>query len=203
MIGLILVEGRGELVAAHNLVSRITYDLGHSIAWSHPRRWPNLHHLRTRRGGIEGAAEFARSTANTGALLVLSDADEKCPKTLCPQASQFLSSLNLPFPAAYIQFKPEYEVIFLPCLSNMNNLGFSSDVAWDKQSWEARRDIKGWLSAQLPKGRSYKPTTDQLKMTQRVDLSILNNSNLPCFQTLVRAIDCLCNNFGSHGVTYP
>ena len=38
--------------------------------------------------------------------------------------------------------------------------------SWDRSDWEARRGVKEWLSGQLPPGRSYKPTVQQLRMTQ-------------------------------------
>ena len=105
--------------------------------------------------------------------------------------------LSLPFPVAYVLLHPEYEVLFLPCLEEM---GFRP---WDRESWEARRGIKEWLSQQLPPGRSYKPMVDQAPMTAKIDIEILRNAGVPSFGSLERALRFLGNNLGTTGRAYP
>ena len=99
---------------------------------------------------------------------------------------------------AYVLLHPEYEVLFLPCLATM---GFPK---WDRDSWEARRGIKEWLSNQLPRGRSYyKPTVDQLHMTRQISLQKLRQASVPCFGSLERGLLFLKNNLGTAGKVYP
>ena len=196
--GYLLVEGHGEVTAVHNLVTRLSHEVGFQLPWTKPRRWPNLHHWEaTRHGGVRPGAEFIRSKSDAGALLILRDEDDACPKDLAPQIAEQLRMLNLPFPTAYVLLHPEYEVLFLPCLSRM---GFPP---WDRSSWEARRGIKEWLSGQLPRGRSYKPTVDQLPMTQQIDFQVLRATNVACFGSLERAIGFLSVHFGEKGNVYP
>lgn len=52
---------------------------------------------------------------------------------------------------------------------------------------EAVRDAKGWLSGALPKGRAYKPTTDQARLTSRLDLHLLRHTS-PSFQRFEQAL---------------
>ncbi|WP_417915844.1 hypothetical protein [Candidatus Electronema sp. JC] len=196
--GYLLVEGHGEVEAAQNLVVRVSQTVGLYLPWSKPLRWPNLHQWQGRRtGGIKAGAELIRSKPDAGALLILRDEDDRCPKQLAPEMAQQLRTLNLPFPTAYVLLHREYEVLFLPCLSKM---GFP---AWDKDSWEAHRGIKEWLSAQLPKGRAYKPSVSQLAMTQKIDLDMLRAADVPCFGSLERGLAFLAAHLAQPGLVYP
>ncbi len=208
--GYILVEGHGEVQASQNLVSRIGRDMECGLTWTTPRRWPNLHQWEPGgRGGVRAGAEFIRMKPDAGALLILRDEDDACPKELAPSIAQRLRGLALPFPVAYVLLHPEYEVLFLPCLDRMKGpfpdgrAGLSADTRWDKESWESTRGIKEWLSRHFPKGRRYKPTVDQLPMTRNIDLETLRKSGVPCFGSLERAIRTLCNHVGQEGVVYP
>ena len=111
--------------------------------------------------------------------------------------------MGLPFPVAYVLLRPEYEVLFLPCLPLMEPLGFPAGLSWDRvPDWEARRGLKEWLSAQLPSGLSYKPTTLQLEMTRRLDFRVLREANVPSFGSLERGLAFLAARWGERGV-YP
>ncbi len=66
-----------------------------------------------------------------------------------------------------------------------------------------RRGVKEWLSGQFPKGRSYKPSIDQLPMTRMLDFNDLRDSGLPCFGTLERALKFLDQHRGRLAVVYP
>ena len=192
------MEGHGEIAAAHNLVVRLSHALGLFLPWTKPRRWVNLHQWNAQRsGGVRAGAEFVRSKPDAGALLILRDEDDGCPKELAPEITDLLRGLNLPFPAAYVLLHPEYEVLFLPCLKRM---GFPP---WDRASWESRRGIKEWLSGQLPRGHSYKPTVDQLSMTRQLDLEMLRAADVPCFGTLERSLVFFRDNLGTSGTVYP
>ena len=202
--GYILVEGHGEVDAAGVLVRKIAHDLGHWEPWAQPRRWKNLHQQQNRHGGgLEAGVNFMRSLREPGALLILRDEDDACPRDLAPSVAEFLRTLNAPFPIAYVLLHREYEVLFLPCLDRMQRFGFPDGLQWDGETWESRRDIKGWLSQQLPPGRAYKPTTLQASMTAALDLPTLRSADVPSFGTLERAIQFLHTHWAQHGLVYP
>lgn len=202
--GYILVEGHGEVEAAQNLIVRLTKELGHQQPWDIPRRWVNLHQWEARRrGGARNGAELIRGKPDAAALLILRDEDDTCPKDLAPQMAELLAGLELPFPVAYVLLHPEYEVLFLPCLDRMAELGFPADLSWDRDSWQARRGIKEWLSKQLPRGRSYKPTVSQLALTRRIDFQVLREAAVPCFGSLERRIRFLCEHASQPGRVSP
>ncbi|MCI5148345.1 MAG: hypothetical protein D3916_02940 [Candidatus Electrothrix sp. MAN1_4] len=197
--GYLLVEGHGEVEAAQNLITRLSHDIGiYDIPWSKPLRWTNLHQWQGHKaGGVMAGAEFIRTKPDAGALLILRDEDDQCPKDLAPQIARQLRTLQLPFPTAYVLLHPEYEVLFLPCLERM---GFPH---WDRASWEARRGIKEWLSGKLPKGRSYKPTVQQFALTRQLDFSMLRAADVPCFGSLERGLLFLSAHRNQSGKVYP
>ena len=204
--GYILVEGHGEVGAVDNLVSRLSADVGVIQPWAPAIRWKNLHLQR----GIEKGASFIRTKRDAGALLILRDEDDACPKERGPLMAEWLRELRLPFPSAVVLLHPEYEVLFLPCLEGMAGRmlgagatarpGLRPGTRWD-DSWEARRGIKEWLSAHFPPNRSYKPTLDQLPLTRLVDFTVLRQAQVPCFGTLERALGFLAG--GASGGVYP
>lgn len=200
------MEGHGELGAADNLISRLSGDLGLRQVWAPAIRWKNLHLVR----GIEQGANFIRTKPDAEALLVLRDEDDRCPKELAPVMAEWVRGLGLPFPSAVVLFRPEYEVLFLPCLDGMSGKtlgtgvtarpGLRSGTQWDGP-WESRRGIKEWLTDHFPPNRSYKPTLDQLPLTRFLDFSVLRQADLACFGTLERALSFLAES--SAGEVYP
>ncbi len=198
--GWILVEGHGEVDAVANLIARMWRERGAPFPWMPPRRWLNLHQWQPRsgRGGVAGGAGFVRSKPAARALLILRDEDDGCPRERAPRVTRQLAGLGLPFPVAYVLLRPEYEVLFLPCL---RELGFPE---WDGATWESRRGIKEWLSSHLPPGRRYKPTLDQARYTRGLDLGRLRAADVPSFGTLERALDFLADPERSvPGAVYP
>ena len=209
--GYILVEGHGEVQAVENLVVRLTSQSPYFLPWAKPLRWKNLDHWQMPRGkgGLERGANYIRGKPDAGALLILRDEDDACPKETAPRDAERLRTLNLPFPVAYVLLHPEYEVLFLPCLSEMTGRfsdgrpAFVAGTRWDHDSWEARRGVKEWLSRQFPTGRIYKPTLDQLPLTQKLDFDVLREAQVPCFGSLERAVHGLLEHQGVTGFVYP
>lgn len=212
MKGYILVEGHGEVGAVDNLVARTWQDRGFWQPWSKAVRWNNLHQrTNPRHGGIQKAIEWAQAKNDVGALLLLRDEDDACPKSRGPQIASWIESLSPPFPVAVVLFHPEYEVLFLPCIEKMAGQSIDGPggprpglLAGTRHSgaWEANRGVKEWLTDHFPKGRSYKPVLDQAPMTRMIDLPTLRAADVPCFGTFERALDFLGVRFGQPGV-YP
>jgi hypothetical protein len=208
MKGYLLVEGCGELGAAENLVTRLWQEAGRWQPWAPAIRCVNVH----QRKGIEKGIGLVRAKRDAGALLVLRDEDDACPKSQGPLMASWARELMPPFPVAVVLLHREYEVLFLPCLDRMAGRPI---VGMDGQErpgllpgtrfegeWEKKRGVKEWLSANLPAGRSYKPTLDQLPLTRLIDLPTLRAADVPCFGTLERALAFLATSFGTSGA-YP
>jgi hypothetical protein len=203
----VLVEGHGEAAAAGNLLNRLAADLGLPLTLGPPVRWKNLN----RRDGIERAAAYARSDPEVSGLLILRDEDDQCPREEGPKMVRWLARLSLPFPSTVVLLHPEYEVLFLPCIAAMagkplgrgmaERPGLRADAQWEG-GWESRRGVKEWLSTQYPQNRRYKPTTEQLALTQMIDFESLRRAEVPCFGTLERALRFLASRSGTREV-YP
>lgn len=207
--GYALVEGHGEREAVGNLISRLWQDLElPPLVWTRPIRSPNLH----QETGVRKGAEIVRAKPDAAALLLLRDEDDDCPRDQGPITAHWLSTLNLPFPAAAVLMYREYETLFLPCVHLMagNELqdplgtrrpGLLPDARFDGDP-QSIRGVKEWLSKRFAPHRRYKPTLDQLPMTRMIDFPTLREAKLPCFETLERALRFLAENINGRGV-YP
>jgi hypothetical protein len=205
--GYILVEGQGDVAAAGNLVARLWNELGAPFPWAKPMRWKNLHQA----DGLARGAEYVRRRSDARALLALRDEDDRCPKEEAPRMGAHLRSLGLSCPAAVVLLHPEYEVLFLPCIEQMagrplpspsgERPGVVEGTTWEGD-WERLRGIKEWLTAQFPANRAYKPTVDQLPLTQMIDFPTLREAGLPSFDRLERALKFLRGAEGP-GLVYP
>jgi hypothetical protein len=106
----------------------------------------------------------------------------------------------------------EYETLFLPCIARMagqdlvspegiRRRGIVPDATFDGDP-EAPRNAKGVITSLMPAGRAYKPTVDQLPLTQLLDFDDLRRARLPCFGTLERALGFLARGAPA-GAVYP
>jgi len=195
--GYLVVEGHGDAQAALNLVTRLWTDLALApFHWAEPMRGKNLHQER----GLQKACEMLRAKRDANAVLILRDEDDGCPKDLAPLAAAWVRSLRLPFPSAVVLAHREFEAFFLPCISRMAGQKLQGPGGVEREGLavsacfsgnpEAVRGVKEWLSRQMPPGRAYKPTVDQLPLTRLIDFNVLRNYTppLPCFGSLERAL---------------
>lgn len=200
----LIVEGHGEIEAAHNLVIRLWADLDLGpIVWKPPKRGTSL----TTRPGILKACEILRSEADCSAALLLRDADDDCPKETAPTLSGWIAELGLPFPVAVVLAYKEFEAWFLPCVREMagreirDGLKLEQDATWEGDP-ETIRGVKEWLSEHLfPKNKAYKPSLDQLALTRLIRLDVLRSSGVRSFGTLENALRFLASRSGA--AVYP
>jgi hypothetical protein len=205
----VLVEGHGESAAVVNLLTRLSQDLGLSLArWAPP----------IRSGSIRGEdrlrryCELVRLRGDAEALLILADDDDGCPKGDGPALSLRVVELGLPFPVACVLAYREFESLFLPCVALMAGRKLDPGTKTERPGIiegarfegdaQSVRGAKEWLSRKMPQGRRYKPSVDQLAFTRMVDFNVVRQSGLPWFGTLERALDFLARHAGRPGV-YP
>jgi len=203
----LFVEGQGEQGAAQKLVQKIVHHYGLEPAhFSEGRRIGNLHTTQ----GIEIALKYARIDKNTEGVLILRDDEDHCPANHAPLVADFIRTMALPFPVAYCIVYREFESLFVahaPAWAGKTiphrirgSFTFIKDIPVIDA--ESRRDAKGWITDQLAGGTVYKPTVDQLSLTQALNIETLQASGLACFGTLCRCIDFLVTNRG-RSVVYP
>lgn len=206
----VVVEGHGEVDAVLNLLTRLRDDLGLSALppFAPPARLVGS----VREDVLTRYAERIRLQRDAAALLFLADDDDGCPKEDGPRLARHFASLALPFPVAVTLAYREYESLFLASLPSIAGkemtgpggprAGIVAGATFDKAP-DAVRGVKEWLTGNMPKGRAYKPSVDQLPLTRMVDFGVVRTANLPWFGTLERSLRFLATNLGAKGIGYP
>ncbi|MFW6051029.1 MAG: hypothetical protein ACODAU_07635 [Myxococcota bacterium] len=204
------MEGHGEQEAVLNLLYRVEAQIGTAGAvWAPPIRVRQL----STSDGLERLCNRVRLDAEAAGLLILRDEDDGCPATIGPDVATFLRGQRLPFPAAVVLAHREFESLFLASMKSIVGRPLPGPGGHARPGWpenaiflgnpESKRGAKEWLSAQLPRGRKYKPSVDQLPLMQMVDLDLVRESGLAWFGTLERALRFLTKNAGTSGAVYP
>ncbi len=172
-----IVEGSGEVDAVPLLLRRLLFEVKHryEFAIAKPKNAQNRGALIAH---LERFLEYARQEVGCAGVLVLLDADEDCASQLAIGLASRASTLYLSFPVAIVCAKCEYEAWFLASLETIAGKplkgrdGLNADAQYDHKKVENLRDVKGWLSANMPPGRAYKETQDQVAMTELLDFNL-------------------------------
>ena len=172
-----IVEGQGEIEAVPKLIHRIAkhHHINNLCVLPAQRRgeWP-----RVRR---DFDRYFKAATLEDAPILWVMDFD--CVDCLDPEADRnwLLDEARRIDPRQKVDVAfmvKEYESLFIhdpECLKSHFGVAFpEADFPADPESI---RDAKGWISKRLPSGRAYKPTTDQTKLTAKVDIERLRQSS--------------------------
>lgn len=188
-----IVEGPGEVEAVPALLWKLLAEIGrYDIQIDTPQNAHGCGNL-TKPGGIEKFVENAWTKRNCGAVLVLMDADKKCPVQLATDFSRRILALGVRFPVVIVIAKREYEAWFLASLAAIagkpwqNRVGLPPDVTYDDDS-ERIAGVKGWLDRHLPPGHSYKPAQDQAVLTAMLDLELTREKSRS-FRRLCHALE--------------
>lgn len=188
-----IVEGPGEVEAVPVLLKRLLTEMGRNdIQIENPQNAHGYFNL-TKLGGIEKFVENAWTKRNCGAVLVLVDADKRCPLEIAQGFSQRISAIGVRFPVVIAVAKCEYEAWFLASLATIvekpwqNRAGLPPELGYTGDC-EAIVGVKGWLDRHLPEGHSYKPSQDQAVLTAMLDLE-LTRKNSRSFRRLCYALE--------------
>jgi hypothetical protein len=183
-----IVEGHGEVDAVPGLLRRVLHARAvYDVAVSQPIRVnaDQFKHVpKERNRFLELAARDARPD---GAVLVLLDSDDECPRDVAPPLLAEIR-LQIPYlPTALVLAYREYESWFLAAarsLRGKRNLPVDLDPPVNV---EAIRGAKGWLQEQM--GRKYRETADQAALTEVFSLDEARSTD--SFDKLMREIDRL------------
>ncbi len=181
-----IVEGDGEVAAVPLLLRNI---LHHHALWDwrvgHPKRAGGLQALKKNPGRFIQLALYEEAC---GAILVLLDLDDGCPREEACQLAQAIRAMNPPCPVAVVLAHCEYEAWFLASLESIRGKhGLPADLVFDGDV-ETKRGAKEWLSNAMPRGTIYKETIDQAKFTQSLDFSVARTCSRS-FRRLWHAIE--------------
>ncbi|GAB4205223.1 MAG: hypothetical protein OHK0022_31110 [Roseiflexaceae bacterium] len=189
-----IVEGHGEVEAVQVLLRAIFVRME---LWDWQVAKPNR---------IGGLGKLRKELPNLlwrlvaappcDAILVLNDCDDGCPVEEARFLARIARSAAIPCPVAITLACREYEAWFLASLSTIaGNCNLPADLVYPGDV-EGRRDVKGWLSDQMPQGVIYKETEHQVRMTSHLDIEqALARSR--SFQRLCHAVDELVQAAGT------
>lgn len=180
-----VVEGDGEMAAVPLLLRRILQRM---------ERWDWSIGTARKIGGIgklrkefDNLLDRLARAPNCDAILILNDMDDGCPVTEALALAQRAHALMLPCPVALVLAHREYEAWFLASLPTIaGNYDLPANLVY-QGAFEGRRDVKGWLSDQMPPGKIYKETIHQVKMTNSLDIDLALSSR--SFQRFYHAVE--------------
>jgi hypothetical protein len=202
-----IVEGDGEIAAVPILLHRLLHEHSeHRFQIAMPK---NAHGCRnlSKDGGIEKFVRYAWLEPNCVAVIIIVDGDtvSGCPITFAKELSARVRCLRGPHPVAVVIANREYEAWFLASLPSLvgkritEYLRFPSELVFAGDP-ESVRDVKGWLSRQLPRGKAYKETEHQAPMTRLIDLN-LARSGSRSFRRVTSAVQQLLNAIAEESTT--
>lgn len=187
-----VVEGHGEVSAVPILLRRI----GQGID---PERFIDVRTpIRGHRSKLSRPAEAKRYLElairklddQTGAVLLLLDADEDCAATLGPQLLEVCRALRPAVAVSVVLAVAEYEAWFLAAAESLRGQrGLAHDLE-PPVAPESIRDAKGWLQDRRTDGLSYSPTADQPALSAVFDLDTARAA-APSFDKLWRDVERL------------
>ena len=175
-----VVEGYGDVEAVPIVVRRIAerFDPGISVHIPLPIRIPKSKLLKPTE--LERAVDLAiRKIGGNGAVLVVLDSDDDCPRDVAPHLLQRITHEfgHMPIPLAVVLAKREFESWFLAAAGSLRgNRGLLQELEPPPDPEEIR-DAKGWLSSQMEEGHRYVGTLDQPAFASLFDLGLARQAD--------------------------
>ena len=200
-----IVEGHGEVKALPVLIRRIAEEQGvYDLDVPRPIRCPRSKVLR--KHGQVWADKLARpiqlaanklATRESGAVLILFDADEGCPATIAPELLKAAREARADLTCVAVLAKREYEAWFLAAIPSLKQAGKLSLDAREPDDPESVSDAKGYLSRLMGPNGSYGETVDQPAFSSLMDLAEAKRA--PSFAKLHREVVGLLDRLTHNG----
>jgi hypothetical protein len=192
----LIVEGKGEIAAARQLVERLMGQAGvFDFRIARPIRQSSSQLVRQE--GIRKAVELAVITEDVAAILIIFDGDLElprgegvaapfCPKTDVQQLLQSAQEAARGVPCQIVVAYKEYESWLLAGIEGIRGKHGIPDDARCPKNFETVRDAKGQLAAAMGNGQKYLPLLHQVSMTAHFDLGLAFRRSRS-FRKLVKA----------------
>lgn len=187
-----IVEGDGEIEAAPLLLRRFIalcnrYEL--TIGKAIKRKRSQL----VSKEGLATAIQLAKLDPDCGAILILFDADDDCPRVLAPVITAWAKEASLEIPCEIVIANREYEAWFLSAINSLKGHCSITADALRPGSPETIRGAKEKLESFMPRNRGYTEKLDQPTLTAHFSLKeafVVARS----FRRMVRAFGLLAAN---------
>jgi hypothetical protein len=187
-----IVEGQGDVSAAPVLLKRL-------VKLVNPDVYVDVQPFRVSRnklvlpGELERAVERAgRGLRLPGAVLIVIDSDDDCPKELAPVLlSRATGTANSRWPVGVVLAKSEFESWFIAAAESIvGHAGLPPNLVAPIDP-ESIRDAKGWLQQAMLPGRKYSETVDQASLASKFDLNAARRA--PSFDKMYREVGRFCS----------
>ncbi len=178
-----IIEGHGEVVAFRDLINKIAEACGATAYPVISDVWRVSRTIIVRPEELESKAEKAIRQAEAlpdmpassrASLIVLfdADADDDCPAALGPLLHERLVTRFPNNPVSVSLANREYENWFIASLETIaESAGIAPSTSVPTNS-EHIRGAKEWLSRRMPRGISYKPKNDQVRLTTAINVPL-------------------------------
>ena len=193
-----IVEGPGDVQALPVLLRKILYERlsRYDIQVTKPKNSNGRGKLLKR---FESYLEYAAIEPRCGAILVLIDADDDCPVELARGLVGRCTAVAIGKPAVVVCATREYEAWILASLDTVKGQSKISESASFTGDVENLRELKKWLTDQMPPGLAYKETLDQPALTHWIDLDLAHEKSRS-FRRLCHAVEELLTAMDSGNV---
>jgi hypothetical protein len=189
-----IVEGDGEVLALPVLLRRlIAVGNAYTIGVSRPIRRPRTQ--LAREDGVREAVRLARLDPDCAAILIVLDADDDCPKDLCPRVQAWGQAEATPLPCYVVAPSREFEAWFLATIESLRGARGIRHDATSHPNPEARRGASEELERRMAPSRGYSKTADQPALTAVFDMAEAHR-RCRSFRRLVRVFGLLATDLG-------
>jgi len=198
-----IVEGYGEIAAVPVLLRRLISDAGaYGIGVNKPIRAHQADLLNEQR--LRTRVSLAKRQDRCGAILILFEHEDGCPKELGPRLLQWAREEAGPIPCAVALAHREYEAWLLAAVESLRGMrGIRADAEpHPAPAPESVRDAKGALEHQMAPGRRYLPTVDQAAFSELFDMAAAHLKSRS-FQHLIKVFGDLIAGMGEKHAVWP
>lgn len=164
-----VVEGAGDVAAAPELIRRTLQEQKRfDVRLLRPYRVGDIHVTKKKLPNL--MRSFAKEQAN---ILWILDGDDGCAVEHATELKRLVPSDCRSIPLEFCFLVREYESLFLADIDTTRSaLGIAKPVPLPADL-ESLRGVKEFLSKHMPRGKTYKETVDQVRLTSKLDLGIV------------------------------
>lgn len=165
-----IVEGYGDVIAVPVLLRRLRDEAGaYGLDVGRPIR--SRHSDLVQETSLRKVVQLARRQPQCGAILVLLDSDDACPKEKAPEIEAWARAETGDVPVAVVMAKSEFEAWFLAAVESLRGMRGIVENAEPPEKPEEIRGAKERLEELMLRGRSYSETADQAALAAQFDMS--------------------------------
>jgi Domain of unknown function (DUF4276) len=189
-----IVEGYGEVGAVPVLLRRLCDAAGaYTLGVNAPIR--RLRADLVRENSMRKAVQLARLQPDCGAILIIFDSDDDCPKDLAVPVQTWAQTESSPIPCFVVIPTREFESWFLATIESLRGVRGILLGATSHSDPDSPRGAAEELRKRMTPNRSYSKRADQPAFTDRFDMATAYR-RCRSFRRMVNAFGLLAASVG-------